>query len=130
MFLCPNPKGIVDILSSFSAMDQNVWVIIGEFDPSEVNTVNSDVLSFSFPVDVCTRMSIRGVYAVYLDVLCCKNVPMKARRSLGTNKCNDMYLSHYTSMATGSLAICMEQTQHSILSCIVYCSTSSCLFSC
>ena len=58
MFLCLNPKGIVDILSSFSATDQNVWAIIGEFDPSEVNTVNSDVFSFSFPVDVCTRMSI------------------------------------------------------------------------
>ena len=100
MFLCPNPKGIVDILSSFSTTDQNVWAIIGEFDPSEVNTVNSDVFSFSFPVDVCTRMSIRGVYAVYLDVLCCKIVPKL--KVTGTNKCNEIYLSHYTSLATGS----------------------------
>ena len=117
MFLCPNPKGIVDILSSFSAMDQNVWAIIGEFDPSEVNTVNSDVFSFSFPVDVCTRMSIRGVYAVYLDVLCCKIVPKL--KVTGTNKCNEVYLSHYTSMATGNrfLAIFwnIDSTQHSQL---------------
>ena len=38
MVLDVNPKGIVDILCSFSTMDQNAWVIIGESDPSEVSS--------------------------------------------------------------------------------------------
>ena len=33
-----DPKGIVDILLSFFATDQNVWAIIGQFDPFEVDT--------------------------------------------------------------------------------------------
>ena len=37
MVLDVNPKGIVNILCSFSATDQNAWAIIGEFDPSEVD---------------------------------------------------------------------------------------------
>ena len=41
MVLDVNPKGIVDILCSFSTTDQNVWAIIGEFDPFKVDTVDS-----------------------------------------------------------------------------------------
>ena len=40
--------------------------------------------------------------------------------------CNEMYLSHYTSMFTNRFSFNGHRTQHSILSCIVYCKVLSC----
>ena len=117
-------KGIVDILFSFSTTDQNMWAIIGIFDPFEVNTVNSGVFSFSYPVDLCTRMSIRGVDLIFyvlncslVEVKCCRIVPNSSgyRHQISVMK----YITHYTIMSPNSSQLYVWNielnTQHSLL---------------